>query len=71
MSTLKASSPARGQPPLQTTGSQEKVVYQARETGIIGEKAWTKDRLEASKADELSVGQEGCVQPTDVWVKLK
>lgn len=46
-------------------------MYQARESDIIGEKARTKDRLEESKADELSVGQEGCVQPTDVWVKLK
>lgn len=23
------------------------------------------------RADELSVGQEGCAQPTEVWVKLK
>lgn len=35
--------PAHGQPPFQTTGSQEKDVYQAWESDRGGEKARTKD----------------------------
>lgn len=51
--------PARGQPPFQTTGSQEKAVYQAWESDRggsqrgIGEKARTKDRAGGVKGHSV------------------